>query len=123
VQCTLRLIKSSREVVHFILATSIEGIHRVLGVGVADNVQSEGIEHIHRFMDIAQIAEVTNVIYDLAKGKTQSWVAKIAPAILNSEKGYYFESSPSIRFITPYDHMAEGLKALETFTHNTVVEK
>jgi len=98
------------------LATSMEGIRRVVGGEVADQVQHEGIEHIHRFMDIARIAEVTNVIYDLAKEKTASWVAKIAPAILNSEKAYFFESSPGIRFITPYDYMVEGLKALEAFT-------
>jgi len=97
-------------------ALSIEAIRRIVGNEVAEKVQGDGIEHIHRYMDIARIAKVTNAIYDLARGKTKSWVSKFAPAILNTEASYYFESSPSIRFITPYDYMIEGLKALEDFT-------
>jgi nitrite reductase/ring-hydroxylating ferredoxin subunit len=97
-------------------ATSIEGIRLVLGSEVADAVKREGIEHIHRFMEIDQIGKITDVIYDLVRQKNTSWVSKIASALLGSETNYYFESFPNIRFITPYDYMAEGLKALESFT-------
>jgi nitrite reductase/ring-hydroxylating ferredoxin subunit len=97
-------------------ALSIGAICRILGNEVAEKVKRDGIEHIHRHMGIGQIAEVTNAIYDLARGKTNAWVSKIAPVILNTKTSYFYESSPSIRFITPHDYMVEGLEALESFT-------
>ena len=98
-----------------IRATSIAGIRRVAGDEVADRLAQEGLEHIHRYCPMDQIAEITNEIYALAVDKAHQWVAKIAPGVLSLEEGYYFEKSPNIRFITPYDYMIEGKEALEEF--------
>ena len=95
--------------------TSISGIRRVAGDEVADSIQHEGLEFIHRHCDIEQIAKITDELSHLAQPKSRSWVSTIAKDLLNLSKRFYFERSPNIRFITPYDHMAKGLKALEEF--------
>lgn len=97
------------------LNTSLEGISRVAGAEVAAKLKSEGVEHIHRHTSIEQIAEITDMIYGLAKQKAGQWISKIAPEILNSRKPFYYESKPNIRFVAPYDYMAEGLEKLGDF--------
>ena len=96
--------------------TSFEAIRRVAGAEVADEVARDGLQHIHRYTDIEQIAAITNTIYELAQPKTKSWASTIAGHLLDGQHSYYFEKTPNIRFITPYDYMVKGLKKLEQFT-------
>ena len=96
-------------------STSFEAIRRVAGDQVADDIAREGLEHIHRFADIEEIAAITNVIYELAEPKTKAWASTIASFLLNGQERFYFEKFPNIRFITPYDYMVKGLKKLEQF--------
>lgn len=95
--------------------TSLEAIRQIAGASVADKLDREGLEHIHRHTDIEQIAAITNSIYDLAQPKTKAWASTIASFLLNGQKNFYFEKFPNIRFITPYDYMVKGLKKLEQF--------
>ena len=99
-----------------IRATSIQAIRQVAGLTVADRLGQEGLEHIHRYADLPAIAEISNAIYALASNKVASWVAEIAPTLLAGSRNYYFEKSPNIRFITPYDFMAAGLESMQAFT-------
>lgn len=95
--------------------TSLEGVRRVAGADVAEQVRQAGLQHIHEYTNLGQIAEVTDAIYKLAADKVTSWVEKIAPALLNGSHSYYFERSPNIRFITPYDYMIKEIEALAAF--------
>jgi nitrite reductase/ring-hydroxylating ferredoxin subunit len=94
---------------------SFEAIRRVAGAKVADDIARDGLEYIHRHAEIEQIAEITDVIYELARTKTKYWASSIASLLLDGQKSFYFEKSPNIRFITPYDYMVKGLKKLEKF--------
>lgn len=96
-------------------ATSLEGVRQVAGEAVAKKVAEAGLERIHEHTDLSQIAGITNAIYKLAAGKVTQWVSKIAPAVLNDPGSYYFEKSPNIRFITPYDYMIREIEALAAF--------
>lgn len=96
-------------------ATSLEGIRQVAGEDTAKQVADAGLDHIHEHTSLSQIAEITDAIYKLAANKVTGWVEKIAPALLNGSRSYYFEKSPNIRFITPHDFMVREIEALAAF--------
>ncbi len=93
-------------------AASLDGIRQVLGPEVSARVDAEGLDQIHRFASLEQIAKITDAVYRTTATQAARWVSKIVPDLLGVTEPYYFERRPNVRFVIPYDLMMQEADAL-----------
>lgn len=90
---------------------SLRGIGRACGPEVAARAAREGLDQIHLMVDGADIPALSDAVYDEVQ-KIAPWLmARLVPGILGSDKPYYYETSPNVRFHLPFDIAQRHRKA------------
>lgn len=83
--------------------TSLSGIRRGAGDAVAERVEREGFESLHRILGADQLPPVTEAVYDAVAKAAPGWLDAILRGALGVTRPFYFERQPNVRFLLPYE--------------------
>ena len=96
-------------------AASLEGIRSATSAAVAERVEREGFEALHRIVDATQIPRITDEVYHVVKRRAPSWLEKIVRGALGVTSRFFFERQPNVRFMVPYELSVTPRKAFKEF--------
>jgi len=82
---------------------SLEGIRQVVGDQKAARVREEGFESIHTIIDVEELDSVVNSTYEVFRALAPVLSKRLVQNIFQTEKPFYFEEYPNLRFHIPYD--------------------
>lgn len=82
---------------------SLEGISQVVGEETSARVKAEGFENIHQIIQLDQLTQIMSCSYDIFRSLAPDLSSKVVKAVFKSEKPFYFEADPNVRFHIPYD--------------------
>jgi len=94
---------------------SLEGVRRAAGADLARRVEEAGFECIHDLAGLPQIAEITDATYAIAALRCPEWSRAVARRVFGLRGSFYFERSPNVRYVIPYDRMVEDPEVVERF--------
>ncbi|MGV6847444.1 MAG: Rieske 2Fe-2S domain-containing protein [Marinibacterium sp.] len=95
---------------------TLASIEKVKGPQKAREIDADGIETIHKHMDLDAIQAVTDAAYDIGGERVHDWVLPVARDLFGLQGSFYYEKSPNIRFHVPYDVLAADKATLKKFS-------
>lgn len=97
---------------------SLEGIHQVVGEEKAARVREDGFEAIHTIIDIDELDSVVNSTYEVFRALAPALSRSLVQKLFQTEKPFYFEEYPNVRFHIPYDVVVRRKEEFSKFYWN-----
>lgn len=95
--------------------TTLDSISEVCGPALSRAIDADGIEMIHKHVDLPKIESITAASYARTAPRTFDWASRIARDLFHISGAFYFERRPNVRFHVPFDILAKDKETLKKF--------
>jgi nitrite reductase/ring-hydroxylating ferredoxin subunit len=112
---TVRRVLSSTGLHDPILELVFSEIERIAGPRKADRIRSQGLEHLHEHLAIADLVPLLESIRTALRPVQAGHLNSIVSSVLGWESKFYYCSEPILRIHPPYDLVASSPDLLAEF--------
>lgn len=86
---------------------SLAGIRQAVGEKKAARVRAFGFEAVHTIVDLNELTTIVRYNSEIFRALAPTLLRKLVKAVFQTEKPFYFEAEPNVRFVFPYDEVAK----------------
>lgn len=99
-------------------AASLEGIRQAVGENKAQQVRQAGFEAVHTIIELDELTSIVHSNYHIFRSLAPELSKKVVKAVFQTDKPFYYESEPNVRFHIPFDDAVKKKEELCQFLWN-----
>ncbi|MBW4611992.1 MAG: phytanoyl-CoA dioxygenase family protein [Desmonostoc vinosum HA7617-LM4] len=97
---------------------SLEGIQQAVGQEKATRIKNQGFEAVHKIIDLNELSDVSDRTYEVIRSLAPAFSKALVKEVFQTQKPFYFEKEPNVRFHIPYDIVVKRKQEFSKFYWN-----